>query len=91
MRSRLPWMNFDVEAFFHFNGHLYLFTKADGDAIGYTKMYRLSDDPGSYSATLVDSFLHQRPHDLGGYQSRRQQRHSHCQHAYPPVPRFQWR
>ena len=51
-----PWMNFDVEAFFHFNGHLYLFTKADGDAIGYTKMYRLSDDPGSYSATLVDSF-----------------------------------
>lgn len=51
-----PWMNFDVEAFFHFNGHLYLFTKADGNAIGYTKIYRLPDDPGTYTATLVDSF-----------------------------------
>lgn len=52
-----PWMNFDVEAFFHHNGSLYLFTKADGDAVGYTKMYRLPDDPGTYTATLVDSFF----------------------------------
>jgi len=51
-----PWMNFDVEGFFHFNGKLYLFTKPDLDAIGYTKMYRLSDQPGTHVATLVDSF-----------------------------------
>ncbi len=50
------WMNFDVEAFCHFNGNLYLFTKTDGSAIGYTKMYRIPDDPGTYVATLVDSF-----------------------------------
>ncbi len=50
------WLNYDVESFFHFNGNLYLFSKADGAAIGYTKMYRLPDSPGSYVATLVDSF-----------------------------------
>ncbi|MCC7231986.1 MAG: T9SS type A sorting domain-containing protein [Bacteroidia bacterium] len=51
-----PWMNYDCEAFTHFNGNLYLFTKADGDAVGYTKMYRVPDVPGNYVATLVDSF-----------------------------------
>ena len=51
-----PWMNFDVEAFFHFNDRLYLFTKPDLNAVGYTKMYSLPDQPGSYVATLVDSF-----------------------------------
>jgi hypothetical protein len=51
-----PWMNFDVEGFFHFNGKLYLFTKPDLDAIGYTKMYRVPDQPGTHVATLVDSF-----------------------------------
>ncbi len=51
-----PWMNFDVEAFCHFNGNIYLFTKTDGSAIGYTKMYMIPDNPGTYVATLVDSF-----------------------------------
>jgi len=51
-----PWMNFDAEAFFHFNGKLYIFTKADGSAVGYTKMYRIPDSPGTYVATLLDSF-----------------------------------
>jgi hypothetical protein len=51
-----PWMNFDVEAFIHFGGQLFLFTKADGSAIGYTKMYVLPDVPGTYVAMLVDSF-----------------------------------
>ena len=51
-----PWMNFDVESFFHFNGMLYLFTKPDLGAVGYTKMYRLPDQAGTYVATLVDSF-----------------------------------
>ena len=51
-----PWMNFDAEGFFHYNGLLYIFTKADGSAVGYTKMYTLPDQPGTYVATLVDSF-----------------------------------
>jgi hypothetical protein len=51
-----PWMNFDSEGFFHFQGKLYIFTKADGSAIGYTKMYSIPDVPGNYVATLVDSF-----------------------------------
>jgi hypothetical protein len=50
------WMNFDAEAFFHFQGKLYIFTKADGSAIGYTKMYSIPDAPGNYTATLIDSF-----------------------------------
>ncbi|MFZ7114615.1 MAG: T9SS type A sorting domain-containing protein [Bacteroidota bacterium] len=50
------WMNFDVEAFFHFNNRLYLFTKADGSAVGYTKMYSLSQNAGQKVANLVDSF-----------------------------------
>lgn len=51
-----PWMNFDAEAFFHHNGLFYLFTKADGSAVGYTKLYTIPDQPGTYVATLVDSF-----------------------------------
>jgi hypothetical protein len=50
------WLNFDAEAFVHYRGKLYIFTKADGNAIGYTKMYELSDQPGSQTAFLVDSF-----------------------------------
>ena len=51
-----PWMNFDAEGFFHHNGLLYIFSKADGSAIGYTKLYTIPDQPGTYVATLVDSF-----------------------------------
>lgn len=51
-----PWMNFDAEGFFHLNGMLYIFTKTDGTAIGYTKLYTVPDQPGTYVATLVDSF-----------------------------------
>ncbi len=50
------WKNFDSEAFFHYDGKLYIFTKGDGSAIGYTKMYTVPDAPGTYSAKLVDSF-----------------------------------
>ena len=50
------WKNFDVEAFFHENGKLFLFTKGDGSAIGYTKLYSVPDNPGTYTATLIDSF-----------------------------------
>lgn len=57
-QKRFPskWLNFDVEAFFHLNGKLYLFTKADGSAVGYCKLYTLPDQPGTYVATLIDSF-----------------------------------
>ena len=51
-----PWKNFDAEGFFSLNNKLYLFTKAEGSAIKYTKMYRLPDKPGTYVATLIDSF-----------------------------------
>lgn len=51
-----PWYNFDAEAFFHHNNHFYIFTKADSTAIGYTKLYRVPDQPGTHVATLIDSF-----------------------------------
>jgi hypothetical protein len=51
-----PWYNFDAEAFFHHNNHFYIFSKADSTAIGYTKLYRVPDQPGTHVATLIDSF-----------------------------------
>ena len=50
------WLNFDAESFFHFQNKLFIFSKADGNAIGYTKMYSIPDSPGNYVATLIDSF-----------------------------------
>ena len=50
------WLNFDAESFFHFQNKLFIFSKADGNAVGYTKMYSIPDSPGNYIATLVDSF-----------------------------------
>ena len=50
------WTNFDMEAFIHYRGMLYLFSKASGAAAGYTKLYSLPDTAGTYVATLIDSF-----------------------------------
>lgn len=50
------WTNFDMEAFIHYRGMLYLFSKASGAAAGYTKLYSLPDTSGTYVATLIDSF-----------------------------------
>lgn len=47
--------NFDCEAMFHFNDSLYLFSKNRGIST-FTKLYRLPDQPGNYTALLVDSF-----------------------------------
>ena len=47
--------NFDCEAVFHFNDSLYLFSKNRGTST-YSRMYRLPDEPGTYTALLVDSF-----------------------------------
>ncbi len=57
-QRRFPstWLNFDAESFFHRNGKLYIFTKGDGSATAYTKLYTVPDVPGTYVATLVDSF-----------------------------------
>ena len=54
--SEIPWMNFDAEGFFQRNGLLYIFSKSDGSAVGYTKLYTIPDQPGTYTATLIDSF-----------------------------------
>lgn len=48
-------LNFDCEAMFHFQDSLYLFSKNRGSST-YSRMYRLSDQPGDYVAELVDSF-----------------------------------
>jgi hypothetical protein len=50
------WKNFDAEAFYHYDNNLYIFTKGEGSAAAYTKMYKVPDSPGTYVAELVDSF-----------------------------------
>ncbi len=50
--------NFDMEAMITVNDSLYLFTKNQtAPCNGYTKVYRLPLDSGTYVAQLVDSFL----------------------------------
>jgi len=50
--------NFDMEAMFWFNDSLYLFSKNRTVPYnGYTKMYKLPSQPGSYVAQLTDSFF----------------------------------
>ncbi|MEO5673087.1 MAG: hypothetical protein ABIQ74_00435 [Chitinophagales bacterium] len=54
--------NFDCEAFFHLGDSLYLFSKnVSNHNNGFTKIYRLSDQPGAYIADLVDSFCLNEP------------------------------
>ncbi len=51
-------MQFDMEAMIWFNGSLYLFSKNNTEPFtGYTKLYRLPDAPGKYTAELVDSIF----------------------------------
>ncbi|HEY9185727.1 MAG TPA: hypothetical protein VIM94_10400 [Salegentibacter sp.] len=46
--------NFDIEAFAHLNGKLYLFTKnRSSKSNGISKIYRLPDEPGEYTAQLI--------------------------------------
>lgn len=47
--------NFDCEAMFHYGDSLYIFSKNRGLST-YSRMYSLPDQPGHYSAILVDSF-----------------------------------
>lgn len=47
--------NFDCEAMFHYRDSLYLFSKNRGTS-SFSKMYRLPDMPGTYTAELIDSF-----------------------------------
>ena len=49
--------NFDMEAMFHFQDSLHLFSKDRSDpSTGYTKHYTLPTDGGTYTANLKDSF-----------------------------------
>lgn len=49
--------NFDMEAMFAFKHHLYLFSKnRTRPYTGLTKLYRLPDVAGTYTAELLDSF-----------------------------------
>lgn len=47
--------NFDCEAMFHYRDSLYIFSKNWGTS-GFSRMYRLPDQPGNYVAELLDSF-----------------------------------
>lgn len=48
--------NFDMEAFFHFDGHLHLFSKdRSNPSTGFSKHYQLPDSGGTYVAELLDS------------------------------------
>lgn len=45
---------YDAEAFFHFKGHLYIFTKnRTSPFTGETLIYKVPDTPGSYEAKLI--------------------------------------
>jgi hypothetical protein len=48
-------INFDCEAMFHLGDSLYIFSKNRGTST-YSRMYRLPDQPGNYTALLLDSF-----------------------------------
>ena len=47
---------YDAEAFFHYDGQLYIFTKNRADPFtGKTSIYRVPDKKGNYKAKLVDT------------------------------------
>ncbi len=49
--------NFDVEAFIHLKGHLYLFTKNRGkEPVKTTKIYKIPSLPGKYTAKLIGKY-----------------------------------
>lgn len=59
--------NFDMEAMVALGDSLYLFSKNRTDPFdGYTKLYRLPQDTGTYVAQLVDSF-YAGPGPMGNY------------------------
>ena len=48
--------NYDVDAFFAWDKHLYLFTKNRSNPFkGYSRVYRLTQEPGEQIAELIDS------------------------------------
>jgi hypothetical protein len=48
--------NFDVDAFFEWNGSLFLFTKnRSSPFVAFSKIYKLSSQPGQQVAQLIDS------------------------------------
>ncbi len=54
--------NFDCEAFFHSGDSLYLLSKnLSNPNSGFSKLYRLPDTPGNYTANVIDSFYFNEP------------------------------
>ncbi|MDY8138949.1 hypothetical protein [Aquimarina sp. 2201CG5-10] len=50
-------LNFDVEAFIHLNGYLYLFTKnREKKSTATTKLYKVPASPGKYMAKLIGKY-----------------------------------
>lgn len=50
-------LNFDAEALICFNNSLYIFTKNRTNPFtGYTYLYKIPNEPGQYTAELLDSF-----------------------------------
>ena len=50
-------LNFDAEALICFNSNLYIFTKNRTNPFtGYTYLYKIPNEPGQYTAELLDSF-----------------------------------
>ena len=48
---------YDAEAFFHYNGYLYIINKNRSQPFdGQTRVYRVPDKPGNYAAKLVAQF-----------------------------------
>lgn len=48
-------LKYDCEAFFHYNDRLYLFSKNSINQQHPVRLYQLSDQPGSYTISPVDS------------------------------------
>jgi hypothetical protein len=50
--------NFDVEAFVHFQGNFYLFTRnRSSNFDGTTKLYKVPAKEGNFTATLIDTYV----------------------------------
>ena len=50
--------NYDIEAMFHHDGWLYLFTRDRSEPLmGYTRMYKVPDDEGRYQATYIGKIM----------------------------------
>ena len=58
--------NFDMEAMFHHNGWIYIFTKDRSEpSMGFSKMYKVPDEEGRYTATYIGKVQTSNDNDKG--------------------------